>query len=145
MRFSKVAIVYLCTVVFGVLYLCLSRPSLSIGKLRWVYRGANISVIRAGGKDLVGPGFIELHVSSNFVYGVVSCENDLETRWFAIRKDSQKVYVGESPDHVERMLGLAYSEGDAVWPEEIRRNGLYYKTFQSQRESEKCRGGWTWW
>lgn len=136
--------VFLCLLVFGALYFCFRRPCIPIGGLRWIYLGENVSVIRACGKDLMGPGFIELHVSSNFVYGACSSEGELESRWFAIGKYTRKVYAGETVDEVERLLESECPPEEAIWPPVIRCHGSFYKTFQSQWEANGCKHGWTW-
>ena len=122
--------------VAGVLlYMRFKSPSLSIGELRWVYLGDNVSVIRAQGKDLVGPGNIELHVSSNFVYGCFSHANDFVGRWFAIKRDTHETHVSEKPEEIERMFRL-YNADESMWSNS---SGTFYKTFQSLREASICK------
>lgn len=117
--------------MLGLLCLYFWHPSLSIGDLQWVHLGDNISVIRSRGKNLIGPGCIELHVSSNFVHGVFSDEGEFTGRWFAIRRDTKKVYVSENPDEIERVFKY-YKDKTSIWSNP---GGCFYRTFQSQKSA----------
>lgn len=132
MKVLTLAVLFFVTGVL--LYMCVKRPSLSIGELRWVYLGDNISVIRAQGEDLIGPGNIELHVASNFVYGIFSYASDYVNRWFAIKRDTQEVYVSERPEEIERVFRL-YNADESMWSNS---SGTFYKTFQSLRDASVC-------
>ena len=121
---------FACT--FGVLlYVYCWKPSLTLGEMQWVYLGDNISIIRAHGKNLIGPGHIELHVSSNLVYGVFSAEDDFEGRWFAIERDTLKTYVRERPEEIESVLKTHNERGLM----RTNTSGSFFKTFQSLRDA----------
>lgn len=88
-----------------------------------------LGTLSFGAKNLIGPGHIELHVSSNLVYGVFSAEDDFEGRWFAIERDTQKTYVRERPEAIESVL-KTHNEGLM----RTNTSGSFFKTFQSLRD-----------
>lgn len=95
--------IMLFVIAIFVVWFHYKRHVISIGEIEWIDLGDNKSVIKFNGKDIVGPGGIELNVSSNIVYGMVVDDN-FECRWFAICVTGGKVYTGKSAYQVEEML-----------------------------------------
>lgn len=130
-RFSNgIAIIIVC--VFVVWLVCLSSSSVQIGCIRWVYLGDNASVLKCGLKTVIGPGNIELRVSSDIVYGVCYSTDISESYWFAVCTKTGKVYLDDCDERVEQKLidkGLVSADFAVGGP---------LDTYQTFRRRQKC-------
>lgn len=68
------------------------KPSISIGDVRWVYEGDNISHIACGHDILVESGGIELNHSGHFICGLFVSHKEACSYWFVIDMRTNGVY-----------------------------------------------------
>lgn len=125
----------LLVLLFGVVVFCIYRhmqlSAIQIGDLTWVYLGDNISKIQYKDRILVGPGYIEVNISPEFVCGNFSGLYDLHNRWFVIKRCTGDVYVGESADEAERRVC-----GVASVP---CLSNLKYSSFITMKSEHRCK------
>jgi len=127
---KNTALKILLPLIVVVVWLFTWNSTISIGAYEWICLGGNKSVIKFNGRNIVGPGEIELNVSSNIVYGMVAKEDDFIGRWFAICVAQNKVYIGEYADQVKHMLVQ-----DCVVSNDFN-FGCIYHTFLSFRKTQ---------
>jgi len=120
-------------VLIVVIYLFNNDPFVAMGEFKWVYLGNNISVIKHNGENIIGPGNIELNISSNIIHGIVTEKESLISKWFVICMDTNKVYIDEYADKIEMMVVRGQGNNRNF------RFGNTYKTFQSYKSSLKYR------